>query len=330
MGVFAAFLIIGFFVLINGCTNSITSMLNELTPIFGGTQCDWGAATNALLKNIMSLDWATNPMSTFSSLFNPEFLSKTLTDVAVAAFHSEAITEQVKTIIMSYVLQMGIYFILFIVLAIIGLVACFIITRMIIRHEVSSVGGNVARFILRLILDIIVFGGLVVLLVYLSFNYKELPLWELILIIIGGLIAYALLTLLKSYLVFGTKKHMRVPFTKVVNPWKALLLYVADIIPIVLAAGVIVLLYFFANTIMAIIFGIPLAALALIDMDVNADSYVKELADKNKAIYKAQKQEEKQIKKEQKKMEKEAKKASKNPADEVEMVEEEIKDEPKE
>ena len=266
------FIVIGLCIAVPSVIASINHLLNTIKDLLGGVEYSSKVAIQTFVGNIMSLEWKTDFAGSLAKMSDQEYLTSMVNEIIKATFGGDvdAAKEAVQTCVKDIMAQV----VLLLVFTILGIIAGFAVTRMQLRNEVASTGKNPFRFFLRVLLDAIVFAGAVALTIWISSIWKSKAIWA---IVVGALIVYALITLIKAYIVFGSK---RVKFGKVVNPIQVVMLYVADIFIMGIAIGLTVLLYYVFNPFMAIFLCIPLLMIAVIVMDVNAESYVKELAEK--------------------------------------------------
>ena len=288
-GTILLFFALGLCIVIPAWVESVTVMVNKISEIYSGVEVNWGAMAGSLTASIVTLDWKGDFSGCLSRFVDGEFLNKILSDATYAAFGREDISALTAQAVGECVMEILIWIIVFIVILVLGIIAAFIVVRMLMRHEVASVGLNFLRFLLRALLDAVVLVGAGGFAIWLTTIWNHVPLWVFILIIV---IVYAVITLFKAYLVYGVR---RVHFFKVMNPLQIVLLYLGDVIIIAMGAAFILFFFFVVNLASAIILGVPLLIITLVVFDINAESYVKSLDDDARDKIKEERLLEKQV-----------------------------------
>ena len=262
------FFIIGLCIAIPAMVASVNSMLNDLSKTLGGMKFDWNAALDSIIGSIVKLDWGKDFSASLNKLWNADFLTNTLKDATSAAFGKIDYTKIILDIISNCVATIIGLIIVVIVLTILGLIFGFILTKMMLRHEVASVGKSFGKYMLRAALGAVVFTGLVMLITWVLSLTNSVLIW---LAVVAIFIVYTFATILKDYLVYALKK---VPLKKVLNPVNVLWLYLADIIVVAISVVSILLLSLIFGKAIAIVLAIPLAMIVVVTIDINTDSYV--------------------------------------------------------
>ena len=270
MGALFLAIVIGLAIFIPCCVDSISRMLDQLGHIFGDINYDWAAANDALISDVTSLDWGNDFFNSLTAFLDSGFINHVLEDVIIAAFGRSDISELVKVALDTCVKEITIQVAIFLVVLVIGIIAGFLITRMQVRHDIASLGYHHPwRFLLRLVFDVLILVGNLALISWLNTIWESAVMWA---VIVGVVILYAIVTIFKSYFVYGLGY---VSFAKVLNLREILAVLLADVLILALGLALIALLFYLVNMIVAIIVGIPLLLLTIIVMDLNADSYMK-------------------------------------------------------
>ena len=265
------FFIFGLCVAIPAISNSITGMINELSKLLGGIKINWNAVKDVMFKDIMKLNWQGDLFGSITKLSDSKFLQSLLVDGVNAAFGKVDYNKIVLEILDRCVGEIIASFIVLIGFVIMGLIVGFVITRMLMQHEIASSGKNFVQFLFRAGLEALIFVGLITLIFWLIDISDSPLLW---LAFIAVIIVYAILTLFKAYLVYGLKK---VTLKKILNPMQLLWLYTSDIIIIAISAAFVIFCYYVIGALIGVILAIPLAMILIIAIGLNTDSYVRDI-----------------------------------------------------
>ena len=270
LGAIALAIVIGLAIFIPCCIDSITRMLDSIGHIFGDINYNWAAANDALISDVSALDWAGDFFNSLTSFLDSGFLNHVLEDVIIAAFGRGDISKLVVEALDTCGKEITIQVAIFLVILVLGIVVGFLVTRMQVRHDIASLGYHHPwRFILRLVLDILILVGNIVLIIWLNSIWNTAAMWA---VIIGVILLYAIVTIFKAYFVYGLGY---VSLAKALNLREILAIIIADVVILALGIALIALLFYLVNMIVAIIVGIPFLLLTIIVMDLNADSYMK-------------------------------------------------------
>ena len=271
LGGIALFLTIGLIILISNCITSISNMLDAVSNLFGGIAYNWDACNEVVIRDVSSLDWTHDFMTAVTTLFSGEFINATLAEGLIAAFGRDDIPHAVIDILNQCGREITYQVIIFIVILAIGIIVSFIFTRMLIHHEIATIKHHPFRFIIRTLIDALLFVGNIALIFWLNTYWDQIWIWFAV---VGIALLYAVLTLVKAYFIYGGPRH--IPLNKILNLNQIIILYLADIIILALGLALIILMFYLINAILAVVLGIPLLIVTIIAMDLNAESYVKQ------------------------------------------------------
>ena len=231
-----------------------------------------------MFKDIMKLNWQGDLFGSITKLSDSKFLQSLLVDGVNAAFGKVDYNKIVLEILDRCVGEIIASFIVLIGFVIMGLIVGFVITRMLMQHEIASSGKNFVQFLFRAGLEALIFVGLITLIFWLIDISDSPLLW---LAFIAVIIVYAILTLFKAYLVYGLKK---VTLKKILNPMQLLWLYTSDIIIIAISAAFVIFCYYVIGALIGVILAIPLAMILIIAIGLNTDSYVRDIVEETNPV----------------------------------------------
>ena len=202
-----------------------------------------------------------------------ELVSRTLTTVEeffkLLGTSSEAFTADFTAIVVDFSAAIKLQFTLAIVCCYLGLLLANYATGFMVRRKNARRGFKkwiVANTVIPFVESLVLSGAFAL---AGAIRYYSLLVFAVI------VTAYAFLALTSSWIVYGNKT---VPFKEVVNG-KNLLEYLASVALIFLCVAAFFFLVMFINFILAALVVIPIVVYALNIIKVNADSYVKGLAE---------------------------------------------------
>lgn len=270
LGAFALGVVIGLSVLVPGCLSALSALVKDVSEIATSAQIDFSNLKSCVLDAIGSLDW-DNVWGALSTLLSREWLSQTLNDCLSALQADTAvITSQLTSAVDKCINGVIACAVVFFFFSLVGLFGGYYLTRWLIRR-------NEAKCALW---KRICISALNILLLSLSVTLcaKFYDLWKpggficaIVQLILTGIIA-----LLDAYLLHGYRK---VNLANAVNFKNIFFLNVAHAIIFILAFAIFLIASLAVNIIVGLFIGISLFEIALIVVGLNAEVYVKELAE---------------------------------------------------
>lgn len=260
--------ILGLSILLPGLMNSIEKLAREVQNILAETNIDFAQLKNQLAIEIRALDWS-NPMSAATTMLGNEWLTNTLNScIGTLVGGSEIYVSQLSAAVDLFSAEIVGYLVGFFIFTGLGLVGGFIFTKWIIRRDIAK--RSIFKFILVSIFDGILTLAFLVAAGWLTSLWKP----SVYISVFIFLLLFGLESLIEAYLIQGRKK---VDAKKVINFKNIISLFAVDIIIIAITVVFVVAVAYIINKIVALFVGLALLQIAIIVMDLNAESYVKSL-----------------------------------------------------
>lgn len=270
LGAFALGIVMGLSVFIPGCLAALSDLWKDVSEIATSAEVDFSNLKNCVVNAVTSLDW-NNPLDALSNLLSKEWLTQTLNDcISALQADTAGITSQLTSAVDKCINGIIACAVVFFFFSLVGLFGGYYLTRWLIRR-------NEAKCALWKRLCI---SALNILLLSLSVTLcaKFYDMWKpggfiyaIVQMILAGIIA-----LLDAYLLHGYKK---VNLTNAVNFKNIVILNVAHAIILILAFAIFLIASLAINIIVGLFIGISLFEIALIVVGLNAEVYVKKLAE---------------------------------------------------
>ncbi len=271
MGIIYLFVLLAIFGFVTAAIGSATTTLGELSElvsstvsqseisvsefiVYAGEKLTWDGNIFNYIGQIIDTGWALTTVEEFFKLLGTS---------------SEAFTADFTAIVVDFSAAIKLQFTLAIVCCYLGLLLANYATGFMVRRKNARRGFKkwiVANTVIPFVESLVLSGAFAL---AGAIRYYSLLVFAVI------VTAYAFLALTSSWIVYGNKT---VPFKEVVNG-KNLLEYLASVALIFLCVAAFFFLVMFINFILAALVVIPIVVYALNIIKVNADSYVKGLAE---------------------------------------------------
>ena len=270
LGMIALSVIIAIAIAVPAITGSVRGLVDYVTSL-DGVSLDFNAFLHSIFDAGRALPWK-NPAKAISTMLSKDWLNATLRDSIFAlAQNAEGVSEQIIERISSCVNSLVYAAIAVIVFVFVGIVGGFFLTKSLIRRQIAK--RSFWKYLLVSVFDALVTAGLPVLSLFLGTLWA--PSFYLSVILFP--ILWSVIALLEAYIVHGMKV---VKMKEVVTFKNCASLMLANLIIVIMASAVTSLLTAFTNGFIGFFIGLPFIEIALIVIGLNAESYVKELAEK--------------------------------------------------
>lgn len=251
--------------LLNVTLNNFVENISSLSLII-----DADAFVNSLWASFNKLD-RSNTLEALSTLFSRDYLEGTITESLKSLLvNYDQYVVQIEGFVTSGINEISIYLGIVIAFIGIGFVGGFILTKFLVRKEIAN--RKFYQLIIVTIADAILSGGLMTLCIYLFSLWKFSALVSTLL----SYVIVALISLYEAYIVHG---HKKVDIKKIVNLKNSSRLIISDITIIVVAwffSSISTMLF---NELAGIVIGFTFMEIAFVVIEMNAESYVKELVE---------------------------------------------------
>ena len=270
IGTLAIGIVFGFSGLISGTVEAISELAHRMTEISQVASVDLMPIQSRLTQAIGTLNW-NQPTKALQTAFTTEWLPEAWKEsVASCEGLNDSVREEIGEAVDRCASQLTGYMYLFVLLAWLGLVAGYLITKWQIRRNLAKrvfwkalmvsalnalLGATVVAFCARML----VISGASALLSFLI-----------------SLILWGFISLFEAYLVHGWKK---VGFRQTVNFKTVGLLLLTNLLIFLFAVGTAALVFWLVNRMVGIFVGIATVEIAYIVSSLNAEAFMKELAE---------------------------------------------------
>lgn len=254
-------------------TGAVNELFEGIGKLSQSVNLDFGTLCENLWGSVTSLNWA-NPAESFQKLFSAEWVNGALTEALTTILGTDF--ETFKMQIEELVSQFSANFIscvsLFLAFWILGFFAGYSITKLQIRIMLAR--RTLWKIVLYNFLNSFLSTVLVVLCMIVFVIWK----WSIVISLIISLFLVSFAALVEAYLLHGYKK---IRFNEVVNFKSAGLHIITNFIIFAISIALTLIAVAF-NAVMGLFVGLTLIEIALIVAGLNAESYVKTLAENQK------------------------------------------------
>lgn len=251
---------------INGSIRGLVDYVTSLDEV----HLDFSAFLHKILDAVLALDWK-NPSKALTTILDSEWLNKTFADSIFALVHDvEPVAEQILEKIESCVASIKNAFFAVLIFAIVGIVGGFFLTKYLIRKEIAK--RALWKTFLISLFDAVVTAALPILSVYLSMLWAPSAYFVIVLVPL----LWGIILLLEAYLVQGFGK---IKIKEVVTAKNSLKLYLVNLLILLISSAFTSVITAITSELVGLLIGLPFVEIALIVCGLNAESYVKELAD---------------------------------------------------
>lgn len=225
-----------------------------------------------IVAAINTLDWS-DPVAALGTMFTKQWFYDTImSNLNPIIADVESYMSQIGAAINECVNQIIVNGIVVVIFGMIAFIASYFLTKWMIRKDIAK--RTIKKFIISTVI-----GSL------LSTVYTAVAIWlgivwhnSIFISVIVAFILALLFSLLNAYITHGRKI---VPLKSVVNIKNAAKLLLSDCIIFVIGIAISVLIALITNIIVGVFVAIGLLIVTLSVMEMTADAYVKELADKS-------------------------------------------------
>lgn len=272
IGTLAVGIFLGLSILIPGGIAIIGALIDRLSEIVSGSSVDFVAVKDYIANTIRALDWS-DPIEALKIMFNREWLTNVLNEcLNVIASGLQPSADAINEVVAAAVTGIYLLFAMFILLAVLGLVCGYFLTRFLVRRTMAK--RTFKKFIFAVLIDSVVTAGLI------SMCFWLLTVWEpsiyitsvLSLFIFGGV------ALLSAYLVHG---RTLVTFKAVFNFANLMKLLLTNFLIFIISVTFFVLTVILTNALAGPLIGFSFIEIAFIVISMNAEGYVVELVSKS-------------------------------------------------
>lgn len=258
-------IMIGLSVLFNGVVASASALIEGIKVLSQNVNLDFNVLFDKVWNEVISLNW-NEPVEAVKTVVSAEWVNNTLSQVLSALLGTdfETFALQLVELIAVFCQSVTVYIVLFFLCWILGFIAGFALIRFFIRRDIAK--RSLWKFILAYMLNSIVSTAFVVgtLIVYSIWSYS------IIIAVVLALLLSGIIALVQAYVLYGYKK---IPFRNIVNFKNAcshtlanLIIFAISIVFTLIAVGI--------NKLMGVFVGLSIVTIAIIVINLNAESFV--------------------------------------------------------
>lgn len=270
VGTLAVGMIIGLSILIPGAIAALKEFINEFVDILQNNNIDFNPTKDYIVNSITSLDW-NDPIEALKTMIGGEWL-KTLIDgsVELIGIELKAYADMITASFNEAVAVIVALVVVFVFFCILGLISGYMLTRFLVRRNMAKRG--IWKTIFASFLDSVITTALLALSIWLAAVWTP----SIIFTTIFSLAVFAFTSLLEAYLIHGRSK---VKFSAVMRLSNAVKLILCDLIIFVISVALLLLSIALTNKFAGIFIGFAFVEIAFIVIALNAESYVKDMAE---------------------------------------------------
>ncbi len=270
LGTLALGVVIGLSILIPGVISSAATLAENVKTILAGSSIDFTVLQDSVVKAVGDLDW-NNPLSALQTMISEEWLTDTLNACIDALIQSsEVYTLQLNAAVEEFIGAAAVYFTILAFFIVAGIAAGFFLTKFLVRRNMAKRAFR--KYFLVSAIDTLLVAAAAILTLWLYALWQpSVFISTFVWLFICGVIA-----LIEAYAVHGYKK---IGWKKVINAKNAALLLATNLIIFILAWVATIITVVITNGAVGLFVGFALFEIALIVISMNAESYVKTVAD---------------------------------------------------
>ncbi|MCH5165437.1 MAG: hypothetical protein J1G01_03445 [Clostridiales bacterium] len=269
LGTLALGVVFGLSILIPGVISAFSDLYEDIVKVVSSTDIDVDALRTFVLSSVRALDWS-NPIEAVKTIFSQKWLTAELGGFLDALVGDTSQFEaQILSAVQTCLDAIFGYVVAFGVLTLLGLIGGFYFTKWLVRRGIAK--RKFRMFIAVTFVETILSATLIAGTLWLAAVWwKSVFITTVAMILLGGAIS-----LVGAYIVHGRGK---IGFKKIVNVKNILLLTVTNAIVFLLSLAFTVAAMFI-NIAAGVFIGMAFVALAFIVIGLNAEAYVKGLAE---------------------------------------------------
>lgn len=270
LGTLALGVVIGLSILIPGVISSAATLAENVKTILAGSSIDFTVLQDSVVKAVGDLDW-NNPLSALQTMISEEWLTDTLNACIDALIQSsEVYTLQLNAAVEEFIGAAAVYFTILAFFIVAGIAAGFFLTKFLVRRNMAKRAFR--KYFLVSAIDTLLVAAAATLTLWLYALWQpSVFIFTFVWLFICGVIS-----LIEAYAVHGYKK---IGWKKVINAKNAALLLATNLIIFILAWVATIVTVVITNGAVGLFVGFALFEIALIVISMNAESYVKTVAD---------------------------------------------------
>lgn len=271
LGTIALGFVFGLSVLVPVTADAISVLVSDVRAVLTDANIDFSELWNLIVEAVRTLEWS-NPVSALQTMINGQWLTDTLNAcINYLTESAEVYTAQLKAATTAFSESIVSGIAVLIMFLLLGAIGGFFLTKWLIRRNIAK--RALWQYFLVSFVDSLISTGLVVLNVWFSSLWS----WSVLLSFAISVFLFGAIALFEAHIVHGLKKIKTRDILTVKN---ILQLFAVNGLILIVSAVLVVLAVALTNTIVGIFIGIALTEIAFIVISLNAEAYVKSVAEK--------------------------------------------------
>jgi len=270
IGALSLGIVIGLSIFLPSLFGAIKAFFAGAVTIIGDVKPNWDAVWETISSTFRSVDYS-DLEAAGREIFTRGFFGKLLNDCIHAAIDFDALQAQFEQLLESCATKAIAGGIAFLVFSVLGGVIGVFATRVEIRRNIAK--RKFWKFLLISAVHAVINATIIAAGVWLISRFKQYA-------VLSGLLTillYGSITFFEAYLVHGYKK---VSLKKVLRARNFLSLALLSVIEIAIMCVLVAAVYFISNVIITFFVGFSVVVLTLSCVSMNAEAYVKDMAEK--------------------------------------------------
>lgn len=271
LGIIALGAVCGLSIAIPQMIDAVSEMCKRILNI-SGKSIDFKVLFDNIVSAINALDWS-DPATALGTMFGKQWFYNTImNNLNPIVSDVQSYMSQIGAAVNDCIGQFIAYAAVVLIFVIIAFIASFFLTKWMIRKDIAK--RSVKKFIISTLIGSVLSAAYASVTVWLGIIWHN----SIYITVIVAFIMALLFSLLNAYITHGYKK---VPLGSVVNVKNAAKLLLSDCIIFAIGIAISVLVALITNIIVGVFVAIGLIIVTVSVMEMTADSYVKELAEKS-------------------------------------------------
>lgn len=270
LGVIFLAIVIGLSVFIPGVIDSIKTLADGVSKLTSEVSVDFSALVDEIEGAIGALSW-DDPIGSLATIFDSEWLNNTiLAGINTLVGDSGELAAQIIELVEVSVASIIGAAVVAIVFFVLGIVAGYFLTKILVRRSMAR--RTFFKYLLMSFIDSLIALALIMFSMWMSSLWKG----GIFVSAVLSVLIFGLISLSEAYIAHGWRK---VEYRAVVNLKNIALLLLTDIAILVISGCIIAAVGAIVNTITELLVALALIQIAFLVIGLNAEAYVKGLAD---------------------------------------------------
>lgn len=274
LGIIALGLVCGLSIAIPNIIGAVSDMCKNIVNI-SGKSINFKALFDNIVAAINALDWS-DPATALGTMFGKQWFYDTImSNLNPIVADVESYMAQIGAAVNECVNQIIANCIVVVIFVIIAFIASYFLTKWIIRKDIAK--RTIKKFIISTVIGSVLSATAVSVILWLGIIWHN----SIYVTVIVGFVLALLFSLFNAYITHGYKM---VPLKSVVNIKNAAKLLLSDLIIFIIGIAISLIIALITNIIVGVFVAIGLLIVTLSVLEMTAEAYVKEIAEKSVAI----------------------------------------------